>query len=138
MVFNATFNNISSISWRSVYWWRKPEDTVKSNRPVTSHLLYHLMLHTSPWSRFELTTSVVIGTYYIGSCKSNYQTITATTAPSLLNKFSFHNMMKSFIFYLYNWWLSMRLIQGLINPWNMIFTEASPKLKVINCFIIWH
>jgi len=26
---------------------------------------------------------------------------------------------------LYNWWLSIRWIQGLINPWNMIFTEAS-------------
>ena len=25
MAFNATFNNISVISWRSVYWWRKPE-----------------------------------------------------------------------------------------------------------------
>jgi hypothetical protein len=24
MVFNATFNNISVISWR-FYWWRKPE-----------------------------------------------------------------------------------------------------------------
>ena len=34
----------------------------------------------SPWSRFELTTSVVIGTDCIGSCKSNYHTITATTA----------------------------------------------------------
>jgi len=29
----------------------------------------------------ELTTSVVIGTYYTGSCKSNYHTITTTTAP---------------------------------------------------------
>jgi hypothetical protein len=56
---------------------------------VYTDKLYHIMLYTSPWSRFELTTSVVIGTYYIGSCKSNYQTITATTAPSLLNKFSF-------------------------------------------------
>jgi hypothetical protein len=37
------------------------------------------MLYTSPWSRFELTTSVVIGTDCIGSCKSNYQVITATT-----------------------------------------------------------
>ena len=27
------------------------------------------MLYTSPWSRFELTTSVVIGTDCIGSCK---------------------------------------------------------------------
>jgi len=25
VVFNATFNNISVISWRSVYWWGKPE-----------------------------------------------------------------------------------------------------------------
>jgi hypothetical protein len=39
------------------------------------------MLHTSPWSRFELTTSVAIGTDCIGSCKSNRQTITETTAP---------------------------------------------------------
>jgi hypothetical protein len=35
------------------------------------------------WPRlgFELTTSVVICTDCIGSCKSNYHTITATTAP---------------------------------------------------------
>ena len=37
------------------------------------------MLYTSPWSGFELTTSVVIGTDCMG--KSNYHTITATTAP---------------------------------------------------------
>jgi hypothetical protein len=30
-----------------------------------------------------------------------------------------------FIHILHNWWLSMKWIQGLINPWNMIFTEAS-------------
>ena len=30
------------------------------------------MLYTSSWSRFELTTSVVIYTDCIGSCKSNY------------------------------------------------------------------
>jgi hypothetical protein len=40
-------------------------------------------LYTSPWSRLELTTSVVIGTDCIGSCKSNYHTITTTTVPLL-------------------------------------------------------
>jgi hypothetical protein len=25
MLFNATFNNISVIPWRQLYWWRKPE-----------------------------------------------------------------------------------------------------------------
>jgi hypothetical protein len=43
--------------------------------------LYHIMLYTSYWSRFKLTTSVVIGTVCIGSCKSNYHRIMATTAP---------------------------------------------------------
>jgi hypothetical protein len=43
--------------------------------------LYHIMLYTSAWSRFQLTTSVVIDTDCISSCKSNYHTITATTAP---------------------------------------------------------
>jgi len=73
MVFNATFNNISAISWR------KLEDPEK-----TTDKLYHIMLFTFPSSRFEPTTSVVIGTDCIGSFKSNYHTITATTAPKLL------------------------------------------------------
>jgi hypothetical protein len=37
--------------------------------------------HSFPWLRFELTTSVMIGTGCICSCKSNYHTITPTTAP---------------------------------------------------------
>ena len=36
------------------------------------------------WSRFELTTSVVIVTDCIGSCKSIYNTITARTAPPII------------------------------------------------------
>ena len=34
--------------------------------------------YTSPWTGFELTTLVVIGTDCTGSCKSNYHTITTT------------------------------------------------------------
>jgi hypothetical protein len=59
MKFNATFNNISVISW-------------------LSHKI--ALSHTSPWTGFELTTLVVIGTDCTGSCKSNYHTITTTVA----------------------------------------------------------
>ena len=41
------------------YCWRKPEDLEKTTEPSDWHTLSHNVC-TSPWSRIELTTSVVI------------------------------------------------------------------------------
>ena len=83
MVLNATFNNISAISWRSVLLVEETGRPGQNHRTVASHwqTLFTLMLYTSLWSGFELTASAVITTDCIGSCKSNYQAITATTTP---------------------------------------------------------
>jgi len=51
MVFNATFNNISVISWRSVYWWRKPEYPGKPptcRKSLTQFITLCCIEYTSP------------------------------------------------------------------------------------------
>ena len=77
MVFNATFSNISVISWRSVLL---VEETWQNHQPASrwQTLSHNTQLHLA-WLGFELATLVVIGTDCIGSCKSNYHM--TTTAP---------------------------------------------------------
>ena len=65
------------IKIKSFNKWKKIQSLSLSQ---VTNKLYHIILYNSPWSRFELTTSVVIGTDCIRSCKSNYHKITATPA----------------------------------------------------------
>jgi hypothetical protein len=87
MGFNATFNNISVISWWSVLLVEVTEVTGENHRPVASHWQtwshnVKCIEYTSPWVGFELTTLVMIGTDCTDSCKLNFHLITTLTAPS--------------------------------------------------------
>jgi hypothetical protein len=73
MVINTTLNNISVIL-------RKPPTCRKL---LTNFITYCCIEYTSWWTRFELTTLMVIGTDCTESCKSNNHTITTTMAPHL-------------------------------------------------------
>ena len=81
MVFNATFNNISVISWRSVLLVEETGGPEENHRPVGSHwqtLSHNVVLLAR--AGVQPTTSM-IGTDCIGSCQSNYHAITDATAP---------------------------------------------------------
>ena len=80
MVFNATFSNISAISWRSVLLVDETGGPGDYHRPVASHWqIYHIMLYTSPWSRFELAATTIRSRPNDGPAKSWFKQIMSNT-----------------------------------------------------------
>jgi hypothetical protein len=98
-------------------------------RKSQTNFTWNCITYTSPWAGFELTTIVVIWTYYTGSCKSNYHTIpTKTTlchkSPRVCSAFHSHNPVLSLGLQQeyhdgFHWWSRDRLPFQTIwfHPW---------------------
>ena len=71
MVFNATFSNISVISWLSVLLVEETRVPGENHRTQVTDKLYQIMLNPVQLD--------MIDTDYAGSCESNYHTITTAT-----------------------------------------------------------
>ena len=71
MVFNATFNNISVISWQSVFLEEETRVSRENHRHVASHLqtLSHNVVSSKPCHEMGSNSQ---RTDFIGSCKFNY------------------------------------------------------------------
>ena len=73
MVFYATFNNISVILWWLVLLVKETgvpgKKTPICRKQLTNFITQCCTVYISPWTAFELITSVVIGSDCTGSCK---------------------------------------------------------------------
>ena len=85
MVFGATFNDISVISWRSVILVEEIGVSGENHRPVASHwqtLSHNFVSSTHNLSGVRTYNRSGDGNDCIGRCLSNYHTVTTTTVPT--------------------------------------------------------
>jgi hypothetical protein len=62
---------------------------------ISNFIIWLCIEYTSPWTGFELTTLMVIGTDCTGSCKSNYHTIMTKEWATRPHKISSNNKLSN-------------------------------------------
>ena len=120
MVFNATFNNITAISWQSVLLVEETGVTGENHRPAASHLqnLSHNMISSTPRLSGIRTRNV---SDCIGSCKSNCH---ISRWPSLV--------LYSELLFIYE---SIRVLYTLFEIFRVYFSVPSSENKYYSNYV---
>jgi hypothetical protein len=120
IVFNATFNNISVISWRSFSLVQETADLPQVTEKL--YTLSHNAVSSTPRLNGIRTHWYVIGTDCIDSCKSNYH----TTAPDF--SIVFWNCFDSVVFLNYS-----DSVVFLNCSDSVVFLNCSDSVVFLNC-----
>jgi hypothetical protein len=123
MVFNATFSNLSVISWRSVLWVEETGVPGENHRPAASHwqiLSYNVVSSANVWNRPSWMCGIlslnVNGKYMIRSDIHNLQTLNYSVKVHHLYSETW-NWMKGLDILLFRFWF---ILYNLILVMNII------------------
>ena len=127
MVFNATFNNISVISWPSVLLVQETGVPGENHRPAASHwqTLSHNVVSSTPRHECGRTHNLSGDRHELH--RYNYQTITTTTIPCIEVVFRISNKCKTKSYFRMKYWLFYSLLCCLLG----IVTTSFLKCLVI-------
>ena len=124
------------------------QSTRRKPWPVVGYwqtLSHNVILSTPRRTRFEFTTLVVICTDCTGSCKSNYHTITTTTAltwlviflyftsrslPLVLSNMYLNN------FFIYFWWVQSTVKTNHLGM-NVFLNTSTEEMMILNQIIFY-
>ena len=142
MVFNATFSNLSVMSWRSVLWVEETGVPGENHRPAASHSQissYNFVSSANVWNRPSWMCGIlslnVNGKYMIRSDIHNLQTLNYSVKVHHLYSETW-NWMKGLVILLFRFWFILYNLILVINiiaeTWQIyvILNKCSPSICI--------
>jgi hypothetical protein len=117
------------------YWWRKPEYTEKTTSLSQDKLsLIILYRYTLPWTRFELSTLVVIGTDCILICSPNCTNMLTRVLTREVEFILHLKLYHQYMIILIDWMVfnaNFSTISAILLPWIYFYQVTDFKARSI-------